>query len=133
MLRAWRLLAWCAVGPLFLYLWWRGRREPAYRQRWAERLGRGAVPAQQRHGVLLHCASVGEVIAARGLVHQLLADPHWGPVTISCTTPTGARQIAADHGDRVLQRYFPIDTPGATRRFLQALQPHLVLLIKHEL
>jgi 3-deoxy-D-manno-octulosonic-acid transferase len=133
MLRAWRLLAWCAVGPLFLYLWWRGRREPAYRQRWAERLGRGAVPAQQRHGVLLHCASVGEVIAARGLVHQLLADPHWGPVTISCTTPTGARQIAADHGDRVLQRYFPIDTPGATRRFLQALQPRLVLLMEREL
>ena len=133
MLRAYRLLAWCSIGPLFAYLWWRGRKDPDYRLRWAERLGRASGDASARHGVLLHCASVGEVIAARPLVQRLLADPRWGPVVLSCTTPTGARQIASDFGARVTQVLFPVDTPGATRRFLQQWQPRAVLLMEREL
>lgn len=133
MLRAYRLLAWCGMAPLFAYLWWRGRKDAAYRLRWRERLGHVGAAAGFRHGVLLHCASVGEVIAARPLVQQLLADAHWGPVVVSCATPTGSRQILADFGDRVGHTYFPLDTAGATRRFLRQLQPRIVLLMEREL
>ena len=133
MLRAYRLLAWCAVGPLFAYLWWRGRKDADYRLRWRERLGFCDDMGSYRNGVLLHCASVGEVIAARPLVEQLLADPHWGPLVLTCSTPTGSRQIRADFGGRVGHRYFPLDLPGATRRFLAGLQPRLVLLLEREL
>lgn len=132
-LQAYQLLAWCAVGPLFAYLWWRGRRDPAYRRRWRERLGfAGNVPLQPG-AVLLHCASVGEVIAARPLVERLLADPGWGPVIVSCSTPTGSRQIRHDFGQRVGHCYFPIDLAGTTRRFLAHAQPRLVLLMEREL
>jgi len=133
MLQAYRLLARCGIGPLFVYLWWRGRKDPGYRLRWRERLGHAEALAACRHGMLLHCASVGEVIAARPLIQRLLADAHWGPLVVSCSTPTGARQIAADFGSRVGQVYFPFDTPGATRRFLTQLQPRLVLLMEREL
>jgi 3-deoxy-D-manno-octulosonic-acid transferase len=133
MLRAYRLLAWCGAIPLFAYLWWRGRKDPAYRERWRERLGHVEGLAGFRYGVLLHCASVGEVIAARPLIQQLLADAHWGPVVVSCTTPTGSRQITADFGSRVGHAYFPLDLPGATRRFLRLLQPRTVLLMEREL
>ncbi len=132
-LQAYQLLAWCAVGPLFAYLWWRGRRDPAYRRRWRERLGfAGNVPLQPG-AVLVHCASVGEVIAARPLVERLLADPGWGPVIVSCSTPTGSRQIRHDFGQRVGHCYFPIDLAGTTRRFLAHAQPRLVLLMEREL
>ena len=133
MLQAYRLLAWCAAGPLFAYLWWRGRKDPAYRLRWRERLGYAGGLANSRHGVVLHCASVGEVIAARPLVERLLADPHWGPLVLTCATPTGSHQIRKDFGNRVGHVYFPLDLPGATRRFLGHLQPRLVLLLEREL
>jgi 3-deoxy-D-manno-octulosonic-acid transferase len=133
MRRIYSLLAYCTVVPVLAYLWWRGRRDPGYRLRWRERLGlQGLAPAQQG-GVVLHCASVGEVIAARPLIEQLLAEPGRSPLVLTCSTPTGSRMIAQQYGDRVVHRYFPLDLPGATRRFLRGARPHLVLLLEREL
>ncbi len=133
MVRAYRLLAWCTLGPLFAYLWWRGRKDADYRLRWRERLGFTDGMTAYRHGIVLHCASVGEVIAARPLVELLLAEPHWGPLVVTCSTPTGSRQLRKDFGDRVGHVYFPLDLAGATRRFLACLQPRLVVLMEREL
>ena len=133
MRRAYSLLAYCAVVPVLAYLWWRGRKDPDYRLRWRERLGLQGRSLTQPGGVVLHCASVGEVIAARPLIEQLLAEPGWSPLVLTCSTPTGSRMIAQRYGDRVVQRYFPLDLPGATRRFLQAARPRLVLLLEREL
>ncbi len=133
MRRAYSLLAYCALLPVLLYLWWRGRKDPSYRLRWGERLGWHPVPAPWQGGTMLHCASVGEVIAARPLIEQLLADPRWSPLVLTCTTPTGSRMIAREYGDRVGHLYFPLDLPGAARRFLTGLRPRLVLLLEREL
>lgn len=132
MARALYSLAMVCAAPLLLaYLWWRGRADPQYRLRWNERLGRSTVPVPG--AVLVHCGSVGEVLAARPLIENLLADPRWGRPLITCTTPTGSRQIRKDYGDRVDHVYFPFDLPGATRRFLAALRPRLVILLEREL
>ena len=133
MRRAYGLLAYCAVLPVLAYLWWRGRKDAGYRLRWGERFGWHAVPAHLQGGTMLHCASVGEVIAARPLIEQLLADPRWSPLMLTCTTPTGSRMIVREYGDRVGHRYFPLDLPGATQRFLSGLRPRLVLLLEREL
>ncbi len=133
MLRAYSLLAYCAVLPVRVYLWWRGRKDPDYRLRWRERMGFQGVPVQQQGGVVLHCASVGEVIAARPLIEQLLAEPRWSPLVLTCTTPTGSRMIRARYGNRVGHLYFPLDLPGATERFLEVVRPRLVLLLEREL
>ena len=130
---AYRLLAYGVTLPLLVYLWWRGRQDPAYRLRWRERFGLQGLPAQYRGGALLHCASVGEVIAARPLIEALLADPRYHPLVLTCSTPTGSRLIRQHYGTRVGHRYFPLDLPGATRRFLLHLRPRLVLLLEREL
>jgi len=133
MRRAYSLLLAAAAVPLLLYLWWRGRADPRYRQRWAERFGHPGVVTPRPGVVLVHCGSVGEVLAARPLIEALLANTRWGRPLVTCTTPTGSSQIHSAFGDRVDHVYFPIDLPGATRRFLQAWQPRLVILLEREL
>ncbi len=130
---AYRLLVYCATPAVLLYLWWRGRKDPAYRLRWGERLGLQSLPARYRGGVVLHCASVGEVIAARPLIARLLAGPQYLPLVLTCSTPTGSRMIRESYDDAVGHLYFPLDVPGATQRFLEALRPRLVLLLEREL
>src|SRR5688500_12787087 len=60
-----------ALKPLYLLrLWWRGRLEPLYRHRVAERLARyGELPAAG--WVWLHAVSLGETRAAAALVEAL--------------------------------------------------------------
>ena len=130
---AYSLMAYCAVPPLLAYLWWRGREDVRYRQRWNERFARTRTLPTGRGAVVVHCGSVGEVLAAQPLVEQLLADPRWGRPLITCSTPTGTHQIRRAFADRVDHCYFPLDLPGATRRFLSALQPRLVILLEREL
>lgn len=114
-------------------LWWLGRKVPAYRERWAERRGHVVLPAAARGGVVIHGASMGEVMAALPLVRALqLARPHL-PVVVTCTTPTGAALVRERLGSAVFHCYLPIDTPGAARRFLAAMQPQSLVLLETEI
>ena len=45
----------------------------------------------------------------------------------------GARALQAHWGDRIRHVYAPIDTPGAVARFLNRLQPRLLILVEREL
>ncbi|HSX92577.1 MAG TPA: 3-deoxy-D-manno-octulosonic acid kinase [Hydrogenophaga sp.] len=132
-LRAYRLLS-RALAPLLLsWLWWRGRREPGYRERLAERLGHIPIEPSRFGGLWLHAASVGEVQAARPLIEALLRDWPAHAITVTTQTPTGAATLRATWGDRLAHRYAPIDTPGAVRRFLDRLQPQALVLVEREL
>lgn len=132
-LRAYRLLS-RALAPLLLgWLWWRGRREPGYRERLAERLGQIPIEPSRFGGLWLHAASVGEVQAARPLIEALLRDWPEHAITVTTQTPTGAAALRATWGDRIAHRYAPIDTPGAVRRFLDRLQPQALVLVEREL
>ncbi len=133
MRRAYSLLLATAALPLLAYLWWRGRADPRYRQRWHERFGHAGSDAARAGVVVVHCGSVGEVLAARPLIEALLDDARWGRPLVTCTTPTGSSQIRSSFGARVDHVYFPLDLPHATRRFLQAWQPRLVILLEREL
>ncbi len=133
MRQAYSLLLAAATLPLLVYLWWRGRADPRYRQRWGERFGHAGADAARAGVVVVHCGSVGEVLAARPLIEALLADARWGRPLVTCTTPTGSSQIRSSFGTRVDHVYFPIDLTRAVRRFLQAWQPRLVILLEREL
>lgn len=128
--RGWlRLLAL----PLLAWLWWRGRREPGYRLRWRERLGFIDPAPAAIGGLWLHAASVGEVQAAQALLQAL--QPLWpnGALTVSTQTPTGADALHARWGQALPHHYAPLDTPGAVSRFLDRLQPRLLVLMEREL
>lgn len=132
MTAAYRLLIRLLMPAVFVYLWLRGRKAPAYRQRWRERLALQSIPVQSRHGLLIHCVSVGETVAARQLIENVLSDYPDLPVTLSSMTPTAANLAQQLFGDRVYHLYLPFDTPGAMRRFFTKLAPQAVLLLETE-
>jgi len=128
-----RLLIRLATPLVFVYLWLRGAKAPAYRQRWAERLAKQTVPAQARDGIIIHCVSVGETVAARGLIEAVLAAyPHL-PVTLTSMTPTAYDLAQKLFGERVFHSYLPIDTPRAMRRFFDKFSPRLIIILETEL
>ncbi|MBY6064638.1 lipid IV(A) 3-deoxy-D-manno-octulosonic acid transferase [Pseudidiomarina sediminum] len=132
MTAAYRLLIRLLVPFVFVYLWLRGRKAPAYRQRWCERLARQAVPAAARGGILIHCVSVGETVAARQLITQILARYPGVPVTLSSMTPTAASLAQQVFGERVHHVYLPIDTPAAMARFFNKFAPAAVVVLETE-
>ncbi|SHI21070.1 lipid IV(A) 3-deoxy-D-manno-octulosonic acid transferase [Ferrimonas marina] len=118
--------------PLFLlYLLWRSRKEPAYRQRWGERLA--WTKPQRSGGILVHCASMGETLAALPLIRALQQRYPDRLITVTTTTPSGSEQVRQHLGDSVQHCYLPLDLSGFSRRFLKALNPELVILMETEL
>ncbi|MDH4052676.1 MAG: 3-deoxy-D-manno-octulosonic acid transferase [Rubrivivax sp.] len=119
--------------PLFLArLWWRGRREPAYRRHWAERLGGGRRRAAP--GALwLHAVSLGETRAATPLVEALRQARPGLRLLLTHGTATGraAGKALLQAGD--VQVWLPYDTPGAVRRFLARHRPALGVLMETEI
>lgn len=81
-----------ALAPLIGWRIWR-EQVPTY-SRW-QRLGLclGALPASPR--IWLHCASVGEVRAARPLIDGLLARYPRHSLLLTTMTATGAQQVQA--------------------------------------
>jgi len=121
------------ISPfIFVYFAIRGIRDPAYLGRWRERFGFIPVRGQQ-HGILVHAASVGEFNAANPLIRALLKAHPEMPLTVTTFTPTGSERVKRELGDRVLHSYIPIDLPGAVRRFLQRLQPRLIIVMETEI
>lgn len=127
-------LFWYSLLP-FLYarLWWRGRKAPAYRRRWRERLALGPGRQRLRGAVWIHAVSVGETLAAAPLIRALLEKYPDTPLVVTTTTPTGSERVRALFGDSVTHVYCPWDIPGALSRFFRAFDPRLVLVMETEL
>jgi 3-deoxy-D-manno-octulosonic-acid transferase len=120
--------------PLILCrLWWRGRRNPAYRLRWRERLGVYRREARCDEPVWVHAASVGEVGAAAPVVKALRDRFPNVPVLVTTTTPTGFDTVVRQLGETVRHVYFPYDLPWIVRRFLLRFRPRLLVLMETEL
>lgn len=131
--RAYRLASRALALPLLGWLWWRGRREPGYRQNLRQRLGFIPIEPESFGCIWVHAASVGEVQAVQPLLHALLREWPAHAIVVSTQTPTGARALHAHWGDQLRHVYAPIDTPGAVARFLDRLQPRLLILVEREL
>lgn len=123
------LLGYLALPLVLARLFWRSRQLPAYRQRIAERFG--WVPRQS--GVIwLHTVSVGETLAATRLVAELQSRYPGMPLLMTCMTPTGSVQIRKSFPG-VAHCYAPYDLPDCVNRFVQRVQPRLLILLETEL
>lgn len=119
------------VLPLILVrLFLRGFKNRAYWHRWGERFGyvSPAAPVE----VWLHAVSVGEVRAAAPLVSQLLSQGT-SSIVLTTMTPTGSDEVERLFGDRVSHTYAPYDFPGAVDRFLDAVDPKVVIIMETEI
>ncbi len=124
------------ISPLVLLrLLYRGGKAPAYRQRVLERFGYFSVPETLRgkETLWVHSVSVGETIAAAPLIKQLLLRYPDYPLVVTTMTPTGSERVKALFGDQVFHVYAPYDLPGSVKRFLERLQPKMLIIMETEL
>ena len=121
------------IQPLiWIRLWVRGRKAPAYRKRWGERYGFYRQPLKAG-GIMLHSVSVGETLAAIPLVRALRHRYPDLPITVTTMTPTGSERVQSAFGKDVQHVYLPYDLPDALNRFLDKIDPKLVLIMETEL
>ncbi|MEK7322109.1 MAG: glycosyltransferase N-terminal domain-containing protein, partial [Pseudomonadota bacterium] len=123
---AYSVVLYLLVPWVLLRLWWRSRRAPAYRRRWAERFG-FITPLPVSGVVWVHAVSVGEALAAAPLIKALTARGE--PVLVTTTTPTGSDRVRALFGNSVHHLYCPYDLPDAVRRFLRRTRPKLAIIM----
>jgi 3-deoxy-D-manno-octulosonic-acid transferase len=127
-------LGWHVLLPIVLMrLWWRGRKDPGYRQSIAERFGFGL--RIQRGAIWIHAVSVGETRAAQPLIEAYLQQGK--SILLTCMTPNGRRTGAAIFAEaiaqgRLQQVYLPYDLCWSVERFLKAAKPEMGLFMETE-
>jgi 3-deoxy-D-manno-octulosonic-acid transferase len=125
------LLLRLATPVYFARLWWRGRREPRYREAWGERLGTYAGdPGQGR--VWIHAVSLGETRASEPLVNALRRLRPDVRLLFTHGTATGRDAGAKLMRAGDVQAWLPFDTPGAVKRFLRKHRPAVGVLMETE-
>ena len=81
----------------------------------------------------LHASSMGEVSAARGWLHELLARGYRPPFLFTTRTRTGLDRVRATWGDRVAARIAPHDLPQTVAAVFQDASPWRLDVIETEL
>ncbi|MBQ4813528.1 lipid IV(A) 3-deoxy-D-manno-octulosonic acid transferase [Pseudoalteromonas luteoviolacea] len=110
----------------------RGKRNIGYRSHFGERFGvvqRNAA----KNSIVIHCASVGEVLAASPLIKRVLHAHPNERILITCNTPTGRAEIQKQFGDAVDLCYLPIDFAFAAKKFIKTVKPKLLIVLETEL
>ncbi len=125
-------LLYAALPWILARLWWRGRREPGYRDAIAERFGYATLDPKPRL-LWLHAVSVGEVRACAPLVRGLQREYPEHDVLVTSLTAAGRDTVKQVFGESVLQAYLPYDYPGAVRRFLEHYRPRFGVLVETEI
>ena len=117
-----------ALPFILLTFLYKSRKEIGYRQRWRERFA--LTKPLQKQSVVIHAASVGEVLLVVPLVKQLLAQFPNVPITITTFTPGGSERVQALFGNRVQHCYLPFDLPFLMKRFCNNCSLDVLLLLK---
>ncbi|HDL5698552.1 TPA: lipid IV(A) 3-deoxy-D-manno-octulosonic acid transferase [Mannheimia haemolytica] len=127
-------LSYLLQPVVLLLMWYKGRKQPAYRKRLWERYGiYDESEKPKAKGVVIHAASVGEVIAATPLIKAVSKQYPELPLIVTTVTPTGSERVQAAFGNSVSHFYLPYDLPDAIERFLNFIDPKLIIVIETEL
>jgi len=131
-LALYRVLFFLLLPILVLVLVVRSKNHPEYRQRLGERLGFVNKNLKQQ-GIIIHAASVGEVIALKAFIEKLLITQPNTPITITTFTPTGSAQVKKLFANNVQHCYLPIDCFICTWLFLYRLKPKAMVFMETEI
>ncbi|WP_428241824.1 lipid IV(A) 3-deoxy-D-manno-octulosonic acid transferase [Gynuella sp.] len=130
--RLYTFLLSLALPLIFIRLWLKSRSSPGYGKGWSERLGKCVVP-EHRNVIWFHAVSLGESVAATPLIERCLQELTSFEFLITNTTATGAEYIQKHFGDRVYRQYLPYDHSWVVRRFLQKLNPKILIIMETEM
>ncbi len=129
---AYTLMLYALLPRALLHLWWRARRQPAYRAHLAERFGHYGASAPPPL-IWVHAVSVGETRAAAPLIAELQRQYPRHRILLTHMTPTGRETGVALYGDSVQRAYLPYDFPYAVARFLDHFKPVCGILLETEI
>jgi len=125
------LAGYLLLPIILLYLARRMLKSKDYQQGFWQRLG--FIPKQYQGCIHIHCASLGEVNAAKSLIQQLVELYPSKQILVTNSTPTGAAQVNTLFSGKVTQLMAPIDTWGASRRFARRIRPQLSIFTEVEI
>lgn len=116
-------------------LFWQYLFTPKYRGTLRERLGKlpcGGLDKAKTPCIWVHAVSVGEVMAAKGLVERLrLRYPKYR-ILLSTVTKTG-REVARSQLPHVNLFYFPLDFPWVVNKVVATIKPRFLVVLETEL
>ncbi|UAJ65410.1 lipid IV(A) 3-deoxy-D-manno-octulosonic acid transferase [Candidatus Schneideria nysicola] len=123
------------LQPLILIrLLWRSRKNLSfsYWNRLSERYGfcSGKVKS---NGIMIHAVSVGETLMIISFIHALRNRYPTLPITITTSTLTASEQVQKKIHTEISHVYLPYDLPGSINRFLNQVNPKLVVIMETEI
>jgi 3-deoxy-D-manno-octulosonic-acid transferase len=125
------------ISPLIVFYLHvlRGKKNKGYRAHFKERFGFVSKSLFTSKGkpLVVHCASVGEVLAAAPLIKALQKQHPQLNILITCNTPTGREQIINQFKNTVACSYLPMDFAFSTARFLKRINPQALCILETEL
>lgn len=121
-----------ALPLIFGRLLWKARKAPEYKQRWYERLGYFKTRPLE-NSIWIHAVSLGEAIAAIPLIKALQQQYADRAIVVTTMTPTGSERITKTFGNTITHTYIPYDYAGAIKRFLNHMNPKLLIIMETEL
>ena len=125
------------ISPLIVFYLYvlRGKKNKGYRAHFKERFGFVSKSLFTSKGkpLVVHCASVGEVLAAAPLIKALQKQHPQLNILITCNTPTGREQIINQFKNTVACSYLPMDFAFSTARFLKRINPQALCIVETEL
>ncbi|GAC35600.1 3-deoxy-D-manno-octulosonic acid transferase [Paraglaciecola polaris] len=124
----WTLLPFAFLHFCYQYLAKKSVTPKARIQRFGLRLSTASAG-----GLLIHCVSVGEVVAAANVIKAIRTIQPDLPITLTTTTVTGAKQANSLFNDSITHCYLPLDTGWMMRRLLKRAAPSQVLITEVEL
>ena len=128
-------LLWLLIIPFAVchFVYQLIRRKHGYTKTRLSRYGFTLKQSKQNNGPLIHCASVGEVVAIQNIVERLLDNNPKQRITITTNTTTGADRVKLLFADRVDHAYLPYDFPLFLKFFIIRKRPTKLLINEMEL
>ncbi|MBF0348153.1 MAG: 3-deoxy-D-manno-octulosonic acid transferase [Magnetococcales bacterium] len=133
MIHIYSLLLFVVILVTLPYWIWRYWTTPKYRGTLLERLGFGIPQRDATPRIWIHAVSVGETLAAQGLINTLKKGHPQCEQVFSTVTKTG-RQIAQDKiSGLAFIFHLPLDFLWITRRVMKRIRPTLIIILETEL
>ncbi len=127
------LLLGTAILITLPYWTWRYFTTPKYRHTLRQRLALDLPDFGPAPRIWVHAVSVGEVMAARGLLSGLAERYPGHRIVLSTVTKTG-QQVARQHlPDDWTTLYLPLDLPWIVNRVVTAMNPRFLVVMETEL
>jgi 3-deoxy-D-manno-octulosonic-acid transferase len=126
MMQLYRIVANLIYWTAFKFFWFRSTTD----ELWAGRL---ATKLPAKADIWMHAASVGEVRIISHLLDYLRGVDPSLTYHITVMTRTGYQTAKSACGDFAQVSYFPLDVPMLWRKFLDRMQPRIVVIAETEI